>query len=223
MNCPIITIDGPSASGKGTLAFCLAKVLRFHYLDSGALYRMLAYNAQINGVESNQVLNLQLLAKRLKISFSGEKQFLDGFDVTKEIREEKVGLFASLIARHPSIRHILLDLQRNYARFPGLVGEGRDMGTVVFPNALLKIFVVADVNVRAARRLKQLHSFGKNHSFEEILQDLRIRDERDKNRLIAPLKQPKDAKILDTSNMTSETAMKIILSWCENLPEVGYF
>lgn len=176
---------------------------------------MLAYDAWVKNIKSHQISDLLAIVDKLNVSFSSERKYLNGIDVTQEIRAEHIGLLASQIASHALIRDALLDLQRSCFRPPGLVGDGRDMGTVVFPQADVKIFVTADIKIRAARRQKQLQlNKGKRFSFQKILEDLHVRDENDRNRLIAPLKPAKDAKFLDTTEMTPESAIKIIMDWC---------
>lgn len=223
MSYPVITIDGPSASGKGTLAIRLANILGYHYLDSGALYRMLAYASQKKGIKSDEILDLVAIIEQLDIVFLDGKKILNGQDVTQKIRQDCVASFASEIAVHPPVRQAILMLQKRYLRAPGLVCDGRDMGTVVFPDAILKVFVFADLHVRAMRRFWQLQSFNvKKPLYDQVLQNLSVRDERDSCRAIAPLKKSDDAKVLDTSKLTFEASLQRILEWCSKEPKIKF-
>lgn len=210
---PVIAIDGPTASGKGTVAQRIAAALGWHYLDSGALYRLVALRALETGVEAGDAPALADLARRLRPSFDGDRIGLDGRDVSREIRREDVGALASRIAVHPALRAALLDLQRSFRRSPGLVADGRDMGTVVFPDAGLKVFLTASVEARAERRHKQLSEKGFPSNITVLLQDLRARDERDSSRVAAPLKPAEGARQLDSSDRSIEQVVSQILRW----------
>jgi cytidylate kinase len=210
---PVIAIDGPTASGKGTVAQRVAAALGWHYLDSGALYRLVALRALEEGVDAGNAPALADLARRLQPRFAGERIALGGRDVTDDIRREDVGAMASRVAVHPALRTALLDLQKGFRRFPGLVADGRDMGTVVFPDARLKVFLTASVEARAGRRHKQLNEKGFPSNIAILLQDLRARDERDSSRSAAPLKPAEDARQLDSSDLTNEQGVAPILRW----------
>ena len=210
---PVIAIDGPTASGKGTVAQRVAAALGWHYLDSGALYRLVALRALEDGVDAGDAPALADLARSLQPRFAGERITLGGRDVTDEIRREDVGSMASRIAMHPALRAALLDLQKSFRRRPGLVADGRDMGTVVFPDARLKVFLTASVEARAGRRHKQLSEKGFPSNIASLLQDLRARDERDSSRSAAPLKPAEDARHLDSSDLTIEQVVAQILHW----------
>jgi len=210
---PVIAIDGPTASGKGTVAQRLAAALGWHYLDSGALYRLVALRALESGVDAGDASALADLAQRLQPHFAGDRINLDGRDVTNDIRREDVGAMASRIAVHPLLRAALLALQKSFRRPPGLVADGRDMGTVVFPDARLKVFLSASVEARAARRHKQLSEKGFPSNIAILLQDLRARDERDSSRSAAPLRPAEDARQLDSSDLSIEQVLSQILRW----------
>jgi cytidylate kinase len=212
---PVIAIDGPTASGKGTVAQRVAMALGWHYLDSGALYRLVALRALEDGVAADHAAALAALAQRLQPRFVGERIEVDGRDVAADIRREDVGVLASRIAVHPQLRAALLDLQHGYRRPPGLVADGRDMGTVVFPDAQLKVFLTASVDTRAERRHKQLREKGFSGKIIDLLQDLRARDERDSKRSEAPLKPAEDARQLDSSNLTIDEVVAQILLWAK--------
>lgn len=211
----IIAIDGPSASGKGTVASRVAEVLGWHYLDSGALYRLTALYAQKQGVEWNDEPALAALAERLPARFDGETVWLDGEDVGRAIRHESIGMGASAVAQLPQVRAALLQRQRDFATEQGLVADGRDMASVVFPDAELKVFLTASAQIRAERRAKQLGLPCEGIEFERILSDIEARDEADRRRTIAPLQQLPDARLLDTSDLTIEEAVKKVLDWYE--------
>ena len=210
---PVIAIDGPTASGKGTVAQRVAAALGWHYLDSGALYRLVALRALEDGVDAGDAPALADLARSLQPRFAGERIALGGRDVTDEIRREDVGSMASRIAMHPALRAALLDLQKSFRRRPGLVADGRDMGTVVFPDARLKVFLTASVEARAGRRHKQLSEKGFPSNIASLLQDLRARDERDSSRSAAPLKPAEDARHLDSSDLSIEQVVAQIMRW----------
>ena len=209
---PVIAIDGPSASGKGTVAQLVAQALGFHYLDSGALYRLLALAASRRGVSFDDEDGLARLAEGLAIRFEGGEVWLDGEQVGDAIRTEECGNGASKIAAYPLVRAALLGLQRVFCKAPGLVADGRDMGSVVFPAAVLKIFLTASADVRADRRYKQLMEKGMHANINQILHDIRQRDERDSARSVAPLQKWADASLLDTSNMTITEAVAEVVA-----------
>jgi cytidylate kinase len=211
MTIPIITIDGPTASGKGTVAQLVAQALNFHYLDSGALYRLTALSAIRKNIALNDEAAIAAVAAALPCRFTGEQIWLDQEDVSKAIRAEEISQAASKIAVLPKVRKALFQFQQDFLREPGLVTDGRDMGTVVFPHAALKIFLTASVPARAERRFKQLISKGFSATIEDLLQDLTERDERDRNRLAAPLKPALGAYLLDTSDMTADDAVSEVL------------
>lgn len=213
---PVIAIDGPSASGKGTVAVLVAKALGFHYLDSGAIYRTLAVAALRRGVSLDDEAALIRLAGTLDLRFEAGEVYLDGIAVGHAIRSEEAGRAASRIAILPSLRTALLALQRSFRRPPGLVTDGRDMGSVVFPDAQVKVFLIASVEERARRRYKQLIEKGLDANLPQILQDLRERDARDAARTAAPLQRTADAKLLDTTGMTIDEAVQTVLRWYGN-------
>jgi cytidylate kinase len=210
---PVIAIDGPSASGKGTVAALAAQALGFHYLDSGAIYRVTAYAAQQAGVDLADEVALARLALGLDLRFQGGEVYLDGRAVGDAIRTEEAGRAASRIAALPDLRQALLALQRDFRRAPGLVTDGRDMGSTVFPDATVKIFLTAIAEERAQRRYKQLIEKGFPANLASLLQDLRERDARDAARSAAPLQQMADAKLLDTTHLTIDQAVEQVLAW----------
>jgi len=210
---PVITIDGPTASGKGTVAHRVAGRLGFHYLDSGALYRLTALSALRSGTSLTDEHALSKLASGLHCSFSGDKIMLANENVTNAIRAEEVGNTASKIAALPTLRHALYALQLSFRKHPGLVADGRDMGSVIFPQASLKVFLTASPEARAERRYKQLIDKGFSANMEDLLKDLWERDARDTNRAISPLKPAEGAHLLDTSAMTADQAVEQVLHW----------
>ena len=210
---PVITIDGPTASGKGTVAQRVATQLGFHYLDSGALYRLTALSAIRHATPLTDEHGIAKLAERLPCSFAGDEILLGSENVTNAIRAEEVGNMASKIAALPTVRHALAGLQLGFRKAPGLVADGRDMGTVIFPHAQLKVFLTASVEARADRRYKLLIGKGFSATTEDLLKDLRERDARDSSRAIEPLKPAEGAHILDTSNMTVDEAVAQVLQW----------
>jgi cytidylate kinase len=212
-NIPVITIDGPTASGKGTVAHKVAEKLGFHLLDSGALYRLTALQALRRQTALGDEHALAKLAEHLHIHFSGDAIFLSSENVTDAIRAEDVGNTASKIAALPAVRQALFGLQLGFRKAPGLVADGRDMGTVIFPHAQLKVFLTASVEARADRRYKQLIGKGISANMDDLLMDLKARDDRDTHRAIAPLVPAEGAHVLDTSNMTVETAVEQVLGW----------
>jgi CMP/dCMP kinase len=209
---PVITIDGPSASGKGTVAERVAEKLGFHYLDSGALYRIVAFAAKKNNIAWNQADALGELAKKLHIQFTKGDIYLDGGRITEAVRSEEISRGASEVAIHQPVRNALLGLQRSFRQAPGLVGDGRDMGSVIFTDAPLKIFLTANVETRAERRYKQLINKGLTANYEQILADLQSRDDRDRQRSAAPLIQTADALLLDTTHCNIEQAVEFVLN-----------
>jgi cytidylate kinase len=210
---PVITIDGPTASGKGTVAHRVATHLGFHYLDSGALYRLTALSALRRQVRLTDEHALAKLAEGLLCKFKGDEIWLGNENVTEAIRAEEVGNTASRIAALPTVRHALVGLQLGFRATPGLVADGRDMGTVIFPHAQLKVFLTASVEVRAYRRYKQLIDKGFSANMQDLLEDLKERDARDSNRVIAPLKPAEGAYLLETSDMTADEAVDRVLHW----------
>lgn len=217
----VITIDGPTASGKGTVAHRVADKLGYHYLDSGALYRLTALSALRSNTSLTDDHALAKLAEDLHISFAGGRILLFNENVTEAIRAENVGNTASKIAAIPSVRHALHSLQLQFRKAPGLVADGRDMGTVVFPHATLKVFLTASAEARAERRYKQLIDKGISANMEDLLKDLRERDARDSTRAIAPLKPAEGAHVLDTSHMTADEAVTQVLSWYAAVKKAG--
>ncbi len=213
MTAPVITIDGPTASGKGTVASRVAEALGFAFLDSGALYRLTALSALEAGLSLDDELSIARLAKSLEVHFDGERILLAGREVQDAIRQESVGNSASKIAALPAVRAALVELQQGFRQAPGLVADGRDMGTVIFPDAPLKVFLTASVEARADRRYKQLIGKGFPANIADLLQDLRERDARDTQRAVAPLKPAEGAQLLDTSDMTIEQAVAQVLEW----------
>ncbi len=209
---PVIAIDGPSASGKGTVAERVAEKLGFHYLDSGALYRIVAFAASKNNIAWNQAEALGELAKKLQIQFTKGDIYLNGDRITEAVRSEEMSRGASEVAIHPPVRDALLNLQRSFRQAPGLVGDGRDMGSVIFTDAQLKIFLTANVETRAERRYKQLINKGLTADYEQILADLQSRDYRDSQRRAAPLIQTVDALLLDTTHCSIEQAVEFVLN-----------
>jgi cytidylate kinase len=217
---PVIAIDGPTASGKGTIAQALARALGFGCLDSGALYRVVALLALRRGIDTGDALRLAQVARSAHPLFERGRVELDGEDVTEAIRAEEVGRAASHVSAHAAVRDELLQLQRSFRRWPGLVADGRDMGTVVFPDARLKVFLTASVEVRAQRRLKQLMEKGISASLADLLLDLCERDERDRTRPVAPLKAADDAYELDASSLTVDEVVGQVLAWYRTVSQL---
>ncbi|MBT8557200.1 (d)CMP kinase [Polynucleobacter paneuropaeus] len=213
---PVIAIDGPTASGKGTVASLVAQKLGFHYLDSGALYRLVALASEKKGIDVNNGPALGQLAENLQISFRGGQIFLGGEKVTQAIRTEANGLRASNIATQPSVRGALVGLQRSFRQKPGLVADGRDMASVIFPDASLKVFLTASASARAERRYKQLIAKGISAKLEDLLQDLEERDARDSSRGASPLVLAKGAQVLETSNLSIDQAVQTVLDWYQS-------
>ncbi len=209
---PVIAVDGPAASGKGTVAAGVARALGFHLLDSGALYRLVALKALNEVMALDAPADLAAAATALDVDFDAQRIRLDGVDVTDAIRSEAVSAAASRVAALPAVRAALIDRQRAFRRPPGLVADGRDMGTVVFPDAKLKVFVTASPGERARRRHKQLIEKGISVSIDSLLRDILERDARDAGRAAAPLKPAADAVILDTTQMTIDAAVGFVLA-----------
>ncbi|MEO9947284.1 (d)CMP kinase [Paraglaciecola sp.] len=211
---PVITIDGPSGAGKGTASTLLAKKLGWHFLDSGAIYRVLAVASIHHQIPSEDEAGLLPLASSLDVQFdateSGVKVMLEGEDVSDSIRTEEVGAVASQVASLPSIREALLRRQRAFKQSPGLVADGRDMGTVVFPEAEVKVFLTASAEERADRRYKQLKAKGHDVSIPRLLADIRARDDRDINRSVAPLVPAEDALVVDSTKLSVEQVIEKI-------------
>ena len=210
---PVITIDGPSASGKGTLASAVARRLGYHLLDSGALYRATGVAAARAGVSLKDEPACAAIAASMALSFEGDRAFLDGEDISDALREEEAGVRASLVAAMPLVRQALHDLQLSFRKLPGLVGDGRDMGTVVFPDATLKVFLTASAAQRAQRRHKQLISKGIQAKIEDLCAELEARDARDKSRSVAPLRPAQDALMLDNSELGIDDSVELVLKW----------
>ena len=210
---PVIAIDGPSASGKGTIAQLVAQQLGFNYLDSGALYRIVALAALHQNIDWSDEAALVKLSKTLNIQFKNDQILLNELDVSELVRSEQIGRGASEVAVHPALRAELLDVQYSFRTAPGLVGDGRDMATVVFTDAALKVFLTADVTIRAERRYKQLLGRGISADLNAILLDLKVRDARDSGRSAAPLKQAADAHLLNTDHLSIAQAVQQVLNW----------
>ena len=208
---PVITIDGPSASGKGTVAQLVAAQLGFHYLDSGALYRIVALATQQQNIAWSDAQAVAECAKKLHITFENEQVFLNNKDISNDIRTEAIGKGASQVAVHAPLRDALTHMQHAFCKAPGLVADGRDMGTIIFPNAPLKVFLTASTEVRASRRYQQLINKKQAANYDDILQDLLERDERDQNRASSPLVMADDAILLETDNLTISQAVAFVL------------
>lgn len=227
IQAPVIAIDGPSGSGKGTIASLLAKKLGWSLLDSGALYRLLAFAARNHGVDLTNEEALKLLAAHLDVQFvaaaNGQPQriILEGEEVTDAIRNEQIGAGASQVAALGAVRDALLQRQRAFQEMPGLVADGRDMGTVVFPDAPLKIFLTASAEERARRRYLQLKAKGDDVNLASLLDEIRLRDERDTQRTVAPLKPAVDAIQLDSTELSIEQVLERILSEVANRDLAG--
>jgi 3-phosphoshikimate 1-carboxyvinyltransferase len=210
---PVIAIDGPSGSGKGTVAQRVAQQLGLNYLDSGALYRLVALRALRTGTALEDAQGLVAVARDLPVTFEQTQIYLDGERVTDAIRAEPVSEAASRVAAIPAVRQALMQRQRAFRRPPGLVAEGRDMGSVVFPDALLKVFLTASAKARAERRHKQLIDKGLHATLATLLQDIEQRDARDTGRSVAPLQKSADAQVLDTTGLSIEQATDQVVAW----------
>ncbi|MHC6526870.1 (d)CMP kinase [Vibrio proteolyticus] len=217
---PVITVDGPSGAGKGTLCMQLADKLGFHLLDSGAIYRVLVLAAIHHGVDTESEDALVPLATHLDVQFIAEgdlvRVILEGEDVSRELRKEETGMAASKVAALPRVREALLRRQRAFADGKGLVADGRDMGTVVFPQAEVKIFLDASAEERAQRRLKQLQGKGLDVRFDDLLSEIQERDDRDRNRPVAPLRPAEDALLLDSTAMSIDEVVEKALNYIES-------
>ena len=222
-NVPVICVDGPTASGKGTLAASVAGKLGYHYLDSGALYRVTALAARRAALmlDAAHEAAIAELAARLPLRFAGDRVLLDGEDVSDAIRTEEAGMNASRVSALPAVRTALLALQHSFRRLPGLVADGRDMGTVIFPDAPLKVFLTASAGRRAERRHKQLISKGFSTTLDALRQDLEARDARDSSRSAAPLKPAEDALLLDNSDLSIEQSVDQVLNWWQGKQPFG--
>jgi CMP/dCMP kinase len=214
---PVIAIDGPSASGKGTVAEKVAESLGFHYLDSGALYRIVAFAAYRDNIELDQADALGVLAENLAVEFKHGDIFLEGDRITEAVRSEEMSRGASEVAIHAPVRAALVELQHSFRKKPGLVADGRDMASTIFTAAKLKIFLTASVEIRAERRTKQLVNKGISADYTQILFDLQERDLRDSRRSASPLIQTHDALLLDTSNRSIEYAVEFVLTAYKNI------
>ncbi len=217
---PVITVDGPSGVGKGTISQLLTRRFGWHFLDSGALYRLTALAARRHGIAFDDLDGLAGVARELAVEFRPVEQgdvevFLDGQEVSKEIRTEQAGNDASKVAAVPAVREALLERQRAFRQAPGLVADGRDMGTTVFPEAPLKIFLTASAEVRAQRRYNQLKDKGLDANLSSLFVEIAERDERDRNRFVSPLKPADDAVVIDTSELGIEKVLAAVLAECQ--------
>ena len=211
---PIITVDGPSGSGKGTLSSALGDSLGWSVLDSGALYRAIALETWRKKIDFNEVAEHEIfkLIDSLSLELKGEKVYLNGEDISENIRTEEIGFRASKIASNPNLRGGILDFQRSFMSAPGLVADGRDMGTVVFPEAQLKIFLTASASIRGKRRFIQLKNKGLSVSLPDLIKRIEERDSQDEQREIAPLKAAADALVLDSSELTVKEVLNLVLA-----------
>ncbi|HLF30065.1 MAG TPA: (d)CMP kinase [Xanthomonadales bacterium] len=218
-NIPVITIDGPGGSGKGTVSARLAHRLGWHFLDSGALYRLVAVAALDRGISADHEAALGELAGQLDVHFNTEHgemgAYLNGQSVSERLRSEAVSAFASRAAAVPSVRSALVDRQRAFLQPPGLVADGRDMGTVIFPQAEVKIFLTASARERARRRYKQLKEKGESVIFSRLFREIEKRDERDRTRLVAPLLPAADAAVIDSTDLSVEEVVQVIIKLLE--------
>jgi 3-phosphoshikimate 1-carboxyvinyltransferase len=215
---PVICVDGPTASGKGTLAVVLAQKLGYHFLDSGSLYRITALAALRAGLglDAASEVAIAKLVQRLQIRFTDGRVLLDDDDVSDTIRTEEAGMNASKVSALPPVRAALIELQHSFRQLPGLVADGRDMGTVIFPDAALKVFLTASAGRRAERRYKQLISKGISTTLLSLRADLEARDARDTSRAVAPLRSAEDAQLLDNSDLTVEKSIDLVLDWWQS-------
>ncbi len=213
---PVIAIDGPSASGKGTVAQLVAQQLGFHYLDSGALYRIVAYAAEQQNIAWDNGDALGAIAQTLLIQFYDGEIYLDGKRISEAVRSEEISRGASEVAIHPQVRNALFKLQQSFRNAPGLVADGRDMGSVVFTDSMLKIFLTASVEIRAERRYQQPISKKMSVNYAQILRDLQLRDTRDSQRRASPLTQTQDSVFLDTSYRSINDAVEFVLKAYKN-------
>ena len=209
---PVVTIDGPGGSGKGTLSSLVAEKLGWHLLDSGALYRIVAVSAQSQAIDLADENALVAMVADLQIAFIGDKVDVNGSDLSDIIRTEETGVAASQVAALPGVRDAILALQKSFQRAPGLVADGRDMGTVVFPLSKAKIFLDASAEARADRRYKQLKNKGLSVNLRDLLEQIQERDARDRGRAVAPLKPAADALIIDSTQMTIEEVLEKIMT-----------
>ena len=214
MTIPVIAIDGPSASGKGTIARRVARSLGFAYLESGALYRLVALAARRKGISESDEAELAREAASLDVTFANDRTYLDGREVSDELYSEESGRGASAVAQLPGVRAALLDRQRAFRVAPGLVADGRDMGTVVFPDATLKVFLTASAATRAERRFRQLRERGQRADLADLVRELEARDRRDAEREHAPLRAAEDACILDTTGLGIDQVVEGVLALC---------
>jgi cytidylate kinase len=207
----VITIDGPSGSGKGTIAKLVAESLGWAVLDSGALYRLVGYSAEKAGISAEQVDKLCEIARNMEVVFDGDNVYLNGEDVSREIRTESAGNNASKVAALPEVRQALLEWQRSFAKEPGLVADGRDMGSVVFPDAEVKVFLTASAEERAKRRYNQLNEKGIDVNLRDLVRDIQERDERDRNRDVAPLVAPVAALEVESTSMSIDEVLNKVM------------
>jgi cytidylate kinase len=211
-NAPVVTIDGPGGSGKGTVSSLVAAELGWHLLDSGALYRIVAAMARRQAIDLTDEKSLVAMIPNLQIAFDGDRVDVNGDDLSEEIRTGEAGVAASQVAALPEVRDSILTLQKSFQRAPGLVADGRDMGTVIFPQAATKIFLDASAEVRANRRYKQLKNKGLSVNLRDLLEQIQERDARDRGRAVAPLKPAADALIIDSTQMTIEEVLQMIMA-----------
>lgn len=217
LKVPVLTVDGPGGAGKGTVCHLVAQQLGWHLLDSGALYRLTALAAAKHGVDIANEEALEVLAKHLDVQFKPVQEghvvtILEGEEVTHDIRTEEVGAQASKVAAYPKVRAALLARQRDFAQAPGLVADGRDMGTEVFPSADVKIYLTASAEERALRRYKQLNEKGVEARIEDLLADIQARDDRDMNRDVAPLRPATDALVVESTRMTIDQVLDVVMT-----------